>query len=267
MKFYLEQSFEEVKHDPKIVKQLLNEYKVVVLKDYKLEKASVDYFNELADQLGYIYPMDEDLETGIATGKRWIDITYDPKFPNRYRSAPVAQPLHTDASYIDIKENVQFIYCAGAAKYGGATTFIDSRKIVDFLEIAGESQLLKALQETPILFSKDNRKRTSPILRKDGEDWRFNWNYFCGDKNNSEEHKDLFNRFHNFLETRVVKSGLVTEAHLNKYNVVFWHDELVLHGRNSYFATTPGERTLYKGTIVFEEHYDKNKHLDLKKYV
>ena len=38
-----------------------------------------------------------------------------------------------------------------------------------------------------------------------------------------------------------------------KNDAVFFHDELVLHGRNSYFATEKGQRSLIKGTILLKE--------------
>ncbi|MFT7483146.1 MAG: hypothetical protein ACI8WW_002085, partial [Oceanospirillaceae bacterium] len=44
-----------------------------------------------------------------------------------------------------------------------------------------------------------------------------------------------------------------TEAMLEKNDAVFFHDELVLHGRNSYFATEKGQRSLRKGTILLKD--------------
>lgn len=251
--FYKEVTFDEIEYSAEKMLAVLHQNKVIVLRGYQGQEDPFDFFTKLSDQLGEIVPSDEDLITGQSTGKRWIDITYDPKVMNKYRSAPVGQPLHTDASYSPIKDNLQFFFCAGQAKLGGATTFIDAHLVVDLLEMANENELLEDLKKHEIRFAKDNRERITPILWKEDDMWHFNWNYYTGAPDNSEFEKELFERFHKFLETRVVRSGLVTEALLKKNDAVFFHDELVLHGRNSYFATEPGQRSLIKGTILLKE--------------
>ncbi len=263
MNYLVSKDYKEINYSAEEMVPLLENNKVVVLKNYGLDRDPLEFFTEFSDKLGYIYNVDESVETGEATGKRWIDITYDPAIKDKYRTAPVGQPLHTDASYIDIKDNIQFFYCVGAAKMGGATIFIDSRFLVDLFEPAGEGELLESLMEQDVTFSKGLRNRREPIIQKDGDDWRLNWNYFCGDKGNQESEKKLVERFHTFLETRVVRSGLVTEVMLKKNDAVFFHDELVLHGRNSYFATEKGQRSLNKGTIILESRFGKNAHLNL----
>lgn len=251
--FYKEITFEEIDYSPEKFLEVLHENKVTVLRGYGKSEDPFTFFTNFSDQLGEIVPSDEDLVTGQSTGKRWIDITYDPTITNKYRSAPVGQPLHTDASYSPIKDNVQFFYCAGQAKLGGATTFIDAHLVVELLEMANEKALLADLQNTTIRFAKDNRERITPILWQEEDTWHFNWNYYTGSPENNAFEKKLFERFHTFLETRIVRSGLVTEAMLEENDAVFFHDELVLHGRNSYFATEPGQRSLIKGTILLRD--------------
>ena len=145
--FYKEVTFEDIDYSPEKMLEVLHSNKVTVLRGYGDEKDPFDFFTKFSDQLGEIVPSDEDLLTGQSTGKRWIDITYDPKVMNKYRSAPVGQPLHTDASYSPIKDNLQFFYCAGRAKLGGATTFIDAHTVVELLEMAEETELLEDLQK------------------------------------------------------------------------------------------------------------------------
>lgn len=251
--FYREVTFDEIEYSPEKMLEVLHQNKVTVLRGYGRALDPFTFFTEFSDQLGEIVPSDEDLLTGQSTGKRWIDITYDPAVMNKYRSAPVGQPLHTDASYSPIRNNLQFFYCAGQAKLGGATTFIDGHTVVELLDMAGETELLDDLKKHKIRFAKDNRERITPILWQEEGMWHFNWNYYTGASDNNEFEKELFERFHNFLETRVVRSGLVTEAMLEKSDAVFFHDELVLHGRNSYFATEKGQRSLIKGTILLDE--------------
>lgn len=258
MNFLKETTYESVNYSPEQLIPLLEENKVVVLRGFNRAEEPLEFFESFSDRLGYIHNMDEDLLTGEATGKRWIDITYDPKVQNKYRSAPVAQPLHTDASYIDIRDNVQFFYCVSRAELGGSTVFIDSVKLVKLIQLAEETELLDRLLNTEIIFGKDKRTRVSPILYPDGDDYRLNWNYYCLGEGNTDEAKQLFEDFHQFLERRVVKSGLLTEVLLEKNDVVFFHDELVLHGRNSYFAKYKGQRSLNKGMLILDSRLEKN---------
>lgn len=265
MKFFKETTFQDVNYSSEDTLKLLREYKVLLIRDYKQEEDPLEFFTKFSEKLGYSYALGEDLKTGERTGNNWIDITYDPDVPNKYRSAPVGQPLHTDMSYDPIYDNIQFFYCVSQAKYGGATTFIDANFLVELLELAGENDLLRDIQETDVIHSKSELKRVSPILRKEEGEWHLNWNYFCCDESNTPFAKELFERFHNFLETRVVKSGVVSEGRLNKNDVVFFHDERILHGRNAYFAEHKGQRSLNKGTIILEERAHKNRHLKLVK--
>jgi hypothetical protein len=61
-----------------------------------------------------------------------------------------------------------------------------------------------------------------------------------------------------------VPSGLLTELLLHKNDVVFFSDYRVLHGRNSYFATYKGQRSLNKGSILLETRVHKNPHIEIK---
>ncbi len=264
MEFLLEIDFKGIDYSPQKMKALLDQYKVVVLRNYDIDEEPQTFFNKFSDGLGHIIDMDEDLQTGAPTGNRWIDITYDPEIPDRYRSAPVAQPLHTDYSYIAPNDIVQFFYCVSQAEYGGATTFIDLDFLVKLLSISGNEELLNRLQSVPVTFEKGGRTKTRPILIKDEGEWNINWNYFCLSPNSSEDEKQLVQDFHKFLETRIVPSGLLTELLLHKNDVVFFSDYRVLHGRNAYFAIYKGQRSLNKGSILLESRVHKNPHLELK---
>lgn len=250
MNLLVETTYESIGHKPDGLRKLLSENKVVVLRSSTNEDSSLNYFEPFCEQVGSIIDLDEDLKSGVPTGKRWIDITYDPAITDRYRTAPVAQPLHTDYSYIDIPDVIQFIYCVSQARLGGATTFINADMVVQLLELSGEQKLLIELCELPVTFRKAERKRRIPILRRLNDGWHFNWNYFCLDTDASPEEVQLVETFHAFLQNRVVPSGLLTSARLEKGDAVFFHDELVLHGRNAYFAAEKGERTLLKSTLV-----------------
>ena len=47
---------------------------------------------------------------------------------------------------------------------GGATTFIDTKTLVQSMELDQRQELLKKLQDTDVCFSKFERKKTRPIL-------------------------------------------------------------------------------------------------------
>lgn len=261
MNYLLETTYDAIKYNPKKMEDLLEKNKIVVLRDYNLKENSHNFFNRFSDDIGFVYNIDEDLVTGKPTGKRWIDITYDPNRQDRYRTAAFGQPLHTDFSYIDIRDNIQFFYCVSQAELGGSTVFIDTRYLVELIELANENELKKHLMSYDVIFSKGGRKRISKILFKDVDDYRVNWNYYCVDNKNRHEILKLQEKFHDFLERRIVRSGLLTEILLKKNDVVFFHDELVLHGRNSYFATYKGQRSLNKCTLILNSRREKNKGL------
>lgn len=261
MHFLKETSFESIEYSPMALSALLEEHKVVAVKKYQKEENADMFFHQFSEALGQVICAHEDLNQKNSAGLRWIDIVYDPEFPNRYRNALVRQPLHTDFSPVNIYDNIQFIYCRSRAKYGGATTFIDSRMIAELLLAAGEHQLFEALLDTVIIFSRGGSSKSLPIFRRDGDDYRVNWNYFCVDPQNGEQAMQLVERFHDFLQTRVVPSGLLHELLLEKYDAVIFHDELVLHGRNAFFAKEKGERCLMKCSILLPSRMAKNLHL------
>lgn len=259
MNFLFTTTFKAIDYKPENLLPLLENNKVTLVRDYNLATPPLDFFEHFSDQLGHIFNMDQDLLTGKSTGKRWIPISYDPNVPDKYRSAPVAQPLHTDASYRETVDNINFFFCESQAELGGATTFIDSNYVVELLKLAGEGQLLDELMSTRVVFSKDRRRRVEHIIWEEDNDLHMNWNYYTVDKTENDAGVlDLVERFHQFLERRIVPSGLVTAVMLRKNDVVFFNDERILHGRQSYFAKYKGQRSLIKGCIILESRMDKN---------
>lgn len=232
------------------VKNSLQHYKVTLLKNIPDAIDKRSYFETLADSIGQYYDVSEDLGSGEIQNGRWVDITFDPQFPDRYRSSKTRFHLHTDGSYYPIENNMQYFYCEAMAAVGGATTFIDTRMLVDLLLLDEQQELLNRLQSVAVCFSKFERKKTRPILLKEGDDWRINYNYNRIDAANTEEAKKTALDFFDFLETRVQEAGVVTAVKLQPGEAVFFNDERILHGRNAFFADRAGERRLVKGTIL-----------------
>ena len=122
------------------VKEAVQTNKLVYLANFREDLPVHDFYSMLSETIGRIHAADEDLATGQQTGNRWIDITYDPQIPDRYRSSNTRQPLHTDDSYVELggEEAVNFFYCASRAKSGGATTYFDLPDLVECVTLYGE---------------------------------------------------------------------------------------------------------------------------------
>lgn len=228
----------------------IRNYKVTVLQSVDQAIDLRAFYSELADTVGPAAPTDEDLRTGEMTGSRWIEISYDPAMPDRYRTAKVHQPLHTDASYLDHKESVTYFFCESQAPLGGATTFLDTDTLFKAMELDNEAGLQERLQTIEVRFTKGGSSVKRPILIEDSKGVSLNFNYYCLDSDNTEEAKKLVEDFHRFLETRVRPAGLDMPVCLQPRDAVFFHDYRLLHGRNAYFANAKGQRCLVKGVIL-----------------
>jgi hypothetical protein len=235
------------------LKNNLPNYELIHIANYTNDIPAEEFYQSASDTLGIIHAIDEDKATGALTGERWIDITYDPKEPNKYRSANVRQPFHTDDSYIEIagaEGRVTFFYCVSQATKGGATTFLTSEDILEPMQIDGENQLMEDLQKIPVKFSKGGSEKTRPILNKDNDGWIWTWNWHCIDtENNTPEALDVCQRFHDFLENRVLPAGLALALQLKPGEAVMFHDHRLLHGRNAYFTNKIAGRKLIKGAF------------------
>jgi alpha-ketoglutarate-dependent taurine dioxygenase len=197
-----------------------------------------EYWKDIATELGDLVCMDEDNTTGDKTGRFWIDIVHDPNNPehintNQFKHSNTRQPLHTDGSYESKAPNISFFHCLCMAPIGGSTHFISSEKIRFCLEQYSPA-LLKRVETEPVLFSKGSDSKRVPIL--DGD--KINWNYYRAEKN------DLTEAFFKFLEF-VTDMNITENVYLMPGDAVFFQDQLVLHGRNSFL----GKRWLVKGGI------------------
>jgi alpha-ketoglutarate-dependent taurine dioxygenase len=243
------QFFKQISNDkaaPAEVRSLLEDTKVVLLTGYRGPDL-FDFYDRLSDEIGQWAPMDEDLGTGQKTGAKWIEIKYDPRFPDSYRHSSTRQPLHTDGSYESNAPKVSFFYCLRSAAFGGATTFIDSEKLLETLA-AYSNDLFRACHDLPVTFAKGEDSKTRPIVSHDSSGPVLTWNYFRVVET-SPEVASLRRDFHQFLEDKVVNGGLCFPCHLLPGDAVFFNDERLLHGRNSFVAKALGDRHLLKGGL------------------
>jgi alpha-ketoglutarate-dependent taurine dioxygenase len=220
----------------KNIKKWFTEYEVIHVANriHEPEKSTDDYWLDQAHQIGELVVMDEDKSTGNKTGNFWIDIKYDPNFPNHFIHANARQPLHTDGSYEATAPNISFFYCVREADIGGATTFVDIDVVKECLQIEAPN-LLEQLKTQPINFSKGNDSKITPVFYEN----KCNWNYFRAEK------CDLADAFHQYLETRIINMGIVHAVKLQPGEALFFKDEYILHGRNAFI----GNRWLKKGGI------------------
>src|SRR6266550_2834871 len=101
------------------IRDLLETTKIVLMAGYRGNNL-FEFYDNLSNEIGQWAAMDEDLQTGQKTGAKWIEIKYDPEFPNSYRHSSSRQPLHTDGSYESDAPEVSFFFCLRAARVGGA---------------------------------------------------------------------------------------------------------------------------------------------------
>ena len=255
MNFFKKVSYTTLDETIQNVKEAVLNNRVVHLAGFKEELPVHEFYSRLSETIGKIHAADEDIATGQQTGNRWIDITYDPQIPDRYRSSNTRQPLHTDDSYVELngEEAVNFFYCASRAKIGGATTFFELSELVECLKLDGEEKLLDELMRTDVVHEKGGSRKVRKIIDQDAEGYLANYNYYCiSREENSPEVLDMIERFQNFMESRVHNAGLVMPLQLEKGEAVFFHDDRVVHGRNAFFAEFPGQRSLIKGKIIMD---------------
>ncbi|MFN8356501.1 MAG: TauD/TfdA family dioxygenase [Spirosomataceae bacterium] len=253
MEFFKRIEYQNAEAGTQALKEAITQYKAIHMANFTFDVEPHQFYERISDEIGIVHNADEDKETGALTGERWIDITFDPEVQNRYRSSKTKQPLHTDDSYIPLAGTITFFYCASQANIGGATTFIDADLLLQCLEMDEEFDLINDLQQIEVKHEKGGSFKSLPILRKDASGWLLNWNWHCVAEDNTPEAKDLAQRFHNFLETRVHNAGIVTPVILKKGEAVFFHDERILHGRYAFFTKEKGGRKLIKGTITLPE--------------
>lgn len=220
------------------IKESLKTNKIVLLQNCR-EENLFDFYESLSNEIGHWVPIDEDLETGNKTGNKWIEIRYDERLAKSFRYSNTRQPMHTDGSYERISPNITFFFCIEQATIGGATTFFNYDDLIETLELYSKD-LLDRCRNIPMTFAKGDDSKTRPII----QDEQLTWNYFPAKANNQEE-MDLKEDFHNFLEQKVVGGGLCTPINLKPGDAVFFHDEKLLHGRNSFI----GNRNLLKGGL------------------
>lgn len=244
-------NFEQISDQIKQVWQDKNA-KVFVLKADKVPSDVRNFYEKSFPYLGTPVALAEDVNIGgrdnQRTGDIWMEVRYDPKHQDAYRHSANAQPLHTDGSYIPSFPSSTLLACVANAGEGGETTFIDSKDVLACLK-EEKPALLDKLLETNIPHARSGDFRDDAVIRIENDDVFVNWNYYCVDKNISSDLKDLVEEYQNFLLNSDGIKAKTVGVKLQPGDAVFWKDNYVLHGRNSFVANHESERFIWKCAI------------------
>ena len=226
--------------------------KVFVLKaDGPIEDVR-SFYEGIFKFLGTPSPIAEDVNLGgrdnQRSGKIWFEVRYDPKHPDAYRHSAEAQPLHTDGSYIPNFPTSTLLACVSNAGEGGETTFIDSKILFDILQ-REKPDLLNFLLNNKVRHTRSGDTRMDEIIRIEGDDVFVNYNFYCVDKNNSEEIICTIEEFQDYLLNSPTIKESTIGVKLSPGDSVFWRDNFCLHGRNSFIANHESERFIWKCAI------------------
>jgi len=205
-------------------------------------------YGDMAGMVGSPVRRNEDYTNGNVVGQddEWIDIVFEEnKKRESFRYSDAYQPLHTDGAYVDHQLDLSFLCCITQAELGGETLFIDGEELFRIIE-RYEKNLLQGLLSVDVLFDKgEQQSKRSRIISTADNEIMLNWNYYRVSLSNTSEAKELCEAFHIFLEQKILRAGLCKPLKIEKGEAVFFFDQRVLHGRNSFF----GHRKLIKGGL------------------
>jgi alpha-ketoglutarate-dependent taurine dioxygenase len=223
--------------------------KVFVLRVNQRPEDVRSFYESIFPNMGTPRSFAEDVAVGDRnhqrTGQVWMEVRYDPKFPNAYRHSANAQPLHTDGSYISSYPNSTLLACVVNAGIGGETTFLDLPDLVSILE-SENPELLQRIRTIVVPHARSGDSRISRILEGDGSDARIYWNYYCVAKDAKSEALAVADEFHKFLGSSAEILRRTLPVKLGPGDGVLWKDDQLLHGRNGFKATQTSERFIWK---------------------
>jgi alpha-ketoglutarate-dependent taurine dioxygenase len=228
------------------------EAKVFVLKADKVPLDVKLFYENNFKYLGTPIPLAEDVNIGgrdnQRTGEIWFEVRYVPQHDDAYRHSANAQPLHTDGSYIPNFPSSTLLACVANAGEGGETTFIDSKDIFAILK-KEKPELLDKLLNNKIPHTRSGDFRNENVIRIENEDVFVNWNYYCVDKNIDTNLRETVEEYQRFLLNSPGIEEKTIGVKLQPGDAVFWRDNYVLHGRNSFIANQESERFIWKCAI------------------
>ncbi len=223
--------------------------KVFVLRANQAPEDVRSFYQSIFPSLGTPRSFAEDVGAGDRnhqrTGQVWMEVRYDPNFPDAYRHSANAQPLHTDGSYIPGYPNSTLLACVVNAGVGGETTFLDLPDLVSILE-SENPKLLQQLRTVIVPHARSGDSRSSRILEGNGLEARVYWNYYCVARDANAEARAVAEEFHKFLCSSSEVQRMTLPVKLGIGDGVLWKDDELLHGRNGFKASQTSERFIWK---------------------
>ena len=220
----------------KILNALESGDKVIHVENGPIEEIE-QFYTSVAIVLGELAPMEED-SLGNKTGVIYTHIKHPwPEPSQSYSHSQTRQPFHTDGSYESNAPQITYFCCKKQAEFGGATIFIEIEDLEAALQLY-DADLLKDLKTTELIFSKGKDYKTKPIINNGKLTW--NW-HRCNEL-------PIAKRFHEFMESKIFDGGVYNSVNLKEGEALFFMDEEVLHGRQSFI----GSRWLINGGIYYE---------------
>jgi alpha-ketoglutarate-dependent taurine dioxygenase len=247
--------FREIYYDdgPDFGDRLRDQLQVTKLVHVKGVPDKIDrnaFYEEVSARIGRFVDSDENAVSGEKTGRVWTDVKYDPDQEQHFRHSKTAQPLHTDSAYDSQSVDVVFFYCVRQARSGGETIFLDSFDLIYYLSHECPA-LLDNLQNVPVSFTKGTGGKEKPPLTWDRLGPVLTWNYYRASSQTTRG-RALIESFHSFLQEQIIGEGRAFPLRLMPGEAVFFQDERLLHGRNAFIASDPGERLFCKGGLVYQ---------------
>jgi len=228
------------------------EAKVFVLRAMQPVESAAEVrelYQSMFPDLGTPRAFAEDVRVGDRdhqrTGEIWMEVRYDPNFPDAYRHSANAQPLHTDGSYIPGYSNSTLLACVANAGEGGETTFLDMPDLLQSLERESPA-LLSRLRDMKVPHARSGDRRESRILEGEGSGSRVYWNYYCVAKDVGAEARALAEEFYSYLASSPTVAERTLAVKLGPGDGVLWKDDQLLHGRNSFKPTRTSDRFIWK---------------------
>lgn len=223
--------------------------KVFVLRAAEKIDSVRDFYESLFPSIGTPAALAEDVNLGDRsnqrTGKIWMEVRFDPRFPDAYRHSANAQPLHTDGSYIPTFPNSTLLACVTNAGAGGETTFLDAEDLIACLKLENPA-LLEKLMSRPMPHARSGDSRSESVIRLEDGKLHVNWNYYCVAPDIDAETRKIADEFHSYLLTSAAIKAKTLPVKLLPGDSVMWKDDELLHGRNSFEATKESERFIWK---------------------
>ena len=160
-----------------------------------------DFYYSFFSKIGQFLNLAEDARekdrSKGRTGETWCEVRNDSTIKNAYRHATIAQPLHTDGSYIP-NYSTSIMACVSNVEVGGETIFVDLEKILNDLKNFN-LQLYNFATSEEVKHERSGDERKNKIFYYEKNILKSNFNYYCVSNTNSSEviefSKKLFEYF------------------------------------------------------------------------